>query len=262
MTNYQLLRTYLELQKGIAFDELFELEFATICFGKLDSSPFWNNALVNHELSDSQLTAIEQKLNSLERNPAIYFENKPELNKLEKFLRSKGYIDAAEDSLMFHSGDRIDETRFGQIKKVETPEDLEIFLQTFDACFQQDDPQNPYGELGEYLLSAKEAWLKHHSSNRIEYFVAYDAEQPVAVSALTNYKNIGYISNVGSLRAVRGKGYGKLATLYCVAQSKMHGHTEHMIATEEGTYPHQFYQQIGFSNRFTAKLMTKNNSLL
>ena len=47
MTNFQFLQTYLELQQGIVFDELFDLGFVTVCYGKLDSSPFWNNALVD-----------------------------------------------------------------------------------------------------------------------------------------------------------------------------------------------------------------------
>lgn len=258
MTNYQFLQTYVELQQGIMFDEIVDLDFATLCYSKLDSSPFWNNALIDIPLTDDQISQVEKKLTELERKPAFYFENRSDLQLFSETLTQRGYKQNAEDSLIFHMGESIDEGRFNQVKKVETETELEVYIQTFDNCFQKDDPQNPYGELGEYLEACRSAWHKHHESNKIEYFIVYKDDQPVAVSTLTNHKNLGYISNVGSLRSVRGEGFGKLATMYCVAQSKKNGNTVHSIATEEGTYPNQFYKKIGFETRFTSKLMVKD----
>lgn len=257
MTNYRFLQTYVELQQDIMFDEILDLDFAKVCFSKLDPSPFWNNALVNTVLTDEQINQAELKLNELGRKPAFYFENRADLQPLSALLAQKGYKQNAEDSLMFHLGENIDESRFEQVRKVTTEKELEIYIKTFDQCFQKDDPQNPYGELGEYLEACRSAWKKHHVTNKIEYFIVYKEDDPVAVSTLTNHKNLGYISNVGSLRSVRGEGFGKLATMYCVAQSKKNGNTVHSIATEEGTYPNQFYKNIGFETKFTSKLMVK-----
>lgn len=92
---------------------------------------------------------------------------------------------------------------------------------------------------------------------RIEYFMVYKGNKPVAVSTLTNYGDIGYISNVGSIREVRGEGFGKAATLFCVKESIKHGNKEHCLATEEGAYPNEFYKRIGFATRFTAIGYTK-----
>lgn len=125
-------------------------------------------------------------------------------------------------------------------------------------CFQKDDPQNPYGTLGDYLTVAEKVWHRHHATDRIEYFTAFDGNEPVAVSTLTNFKQIGYISNVGSLRKVRGQGFGKLATLYCVDVSKKRDNHYHCLATEEGTYPHEFYQRIGFEKKFSAVCYKKS----
>ena len=118
-------------------------------------------------------------------------------------------------------------------------------------CYQKDDPQNAYGELGDYLGVAESVWYKHHKTGKVEYFIFYKDKIPVAVSTLTNFQNIGYISNVGSLKEVRGQGFGKLATLYCVEQSKKRGNITHCLATEEGTYANEFYSKIGFSTKFT-----------
>jgi|SRR5579859_3599162 len=257
MTNYQFLQTYLELQSGIAFDELIDLGFATVCHSKVDSSSFWNNALVNTVLSDDQIHQVATKLTTLSRKPAFYFENRDDLKSLaDKFARI-GYEQDAEDSLMFYSGSEVSESDLGTVKEVQAEGDLHTFIDVFDHCYQKDDPKNPYGELGEYLKSATEAWKNHRASGRIAYFIAYKDSEPVAVSALTSYKGIGYISNVGSLRSVRGEGFGKQATLWCVSQSQKQGNTMHCLATEEGTNPNAFYKSIGFQTRFTAKLMIK-----
>ena len=104
---------------------------------------------------------------------------------------------------------------------------------------------------------AEKVWRRHQTTNRIEYFTIFSEDKPVGVSTLTNFKQIGYISNVGSLRKVRGQGFGKLATLYCVDLSKKRGNKYHCLATEDGTYPHEFYQHIGFVKNFSAACYLK-----
>jgi len=256
MTDSQTLQTYLELQKDIMFDELIDLGFATVCYSASGTSSFWNNALVVTVLSQDQIHSVANKLQELQRNPAFYFEDCTELKPFADTLLADGYKQESEDSLMFHSGEDIDTSRFDSVKKVDTTEELEVFLETFDNCYRKDDPLNPYGELGEYLISTRSAWEKHHETNRIEYFIVYDDAEPVAVATLTNHNGLGYISNVGSLMSVRGKGFGKLATLYCVWHSRNNGNTNHFLATEAGTNPNSFYSAIGFETRFTTKLMT------
>lgn len=257
MNNSQILKKYLQLQKDIMFDQLFEMEGATVCYCKNDPSPFWNNAFIDTPLNADHLLAVSGKLQSLERAPAFYFENSIGFTDFKVSLENKGFVKTAEDSLMFYTGKEIDQKRFEDVRKVDSLDDLEIFLDTFDRSYVKDDPINPYGELGDYLTAARVAWEKHHASNRLEYFVAYKDTEPVAVSSLTNFESIGYISNVGSVLAVRGEGYGKLATLYCVDQSQKNGNTLHFLATEEGTNPHSFYTAIGFRTEFTTYLMVR-----
>ncbi len=250
MNPIEFLRKYQQLQYNIMFDELINLRPAIIGYSKIDKTTFWNNALLNQLVSEEQLNQIQEKMHSLNRTPAIYFEDRPDLKPLVKLLVKNKYKKNFEDSWMFYQDKEIDTSLFSSVKKVETKEDLKIFLKLFDECFQKDDPQNPYGLLGDYIKVAEKAWNKHHQTNRIECFIVYDKKEPVAVSTLTNYKGIGYISNVGSLIKVRGKGFGKLATLFCVYVSKKHGNSIHCLATEEGTYPNEFYKRIGFKTLF------------
>ena len=234
------------------FDGFVDLGFAVVGCCDGDTSAFWNYALTDQALTKEQLSKIEETMDSLDRKPTVYFENRKDLQPLVSFLKERGYKFGFEDSWMFHSGESIDISRFDQVKKVTNESELEVFLKTFDACYQKDDLQNVYGELGDYLNVAEKVWHRHHYTNRLEYFIIYKGDRPVAVSSLTNYGGIGYISNVGSLREVRGQGFGKLASLYCVEQSKKHNNTEHCLATEEGTYANEFYKRVGFNTLFTA----------
>lgn len=258
MTNFKFLQKYQRLQNGVMYDEIKDFSFAQVGYCRGDDSSFWNLALVDKLLAEEELLKIEKYLISLNRKPAVYFENRQELKGLVTFLESKNYQWDYADSWMFYTGDPIDTSRFDQVKKVETEIELKVFLKTFDNCHQENDPQNPYGTLGDYLEVAKKSWEKHHSTNRLEYFMVYKEEKPVAVGTLNNFEGIGYISNVASLREVRGEGFGKLSTLFLVEQSKKNGNTEHVLAIEEGHYPNEFYKRIGFETRFIATGYTKN----
>lgn len=255
--NYNFLKKYQEMQLNVTFDGFIELGYARIGYSKTDKSDFWNYALPKWELNHDELNNLEKSFKEISTNPAIYFENTASASNLTKLLTTQGYKKSFEDSWQFWKGMAIENKHFESVRRVQNSNDLGIFLKTFNDCYQKDDPQNPYGELGDYLKSAEAAWHKNSKSNKIEYFIVYKSEQAVAVSSLTNYKGIGYISNVGSLREVRGEGYGKAATLYCVKKSLENGNTEHCLATEEGHYPNEFYKKIGFDTRFTALAYSK-----
>ena len=251
MNNYKFLKEYQQLQHQIMFGDLINIGFASISYCEDDKSAWWNQALIENEITPEQIRTIEKKMIGQNRIPVIYFEN----NKSESFinlLKQSGYKFEYEDSWMFHSGKDIDYNRSHHVKKVEDEQALKIFIDIFDKCYQKDDPQNPYGELGDYLKATKKAWKTHHSTGRIEYFIVYKNNKPVAVSTLTNLKGGGYVSNVGSLKEIRGEGFGKTASLFAIEKSIENGNETHYLATEEKTYPNEFYKRIGFKTKFTA----------
>ena len=252
MNNFLFLKKYQALQHQIMFDEIIDLEFASIGYSKGDKSSYWNYALIGKNIGSNELSKIENEMNKIKRTPVVYFENNDNVVPTIKLLEEQKYKKDYEDSWMFYSGDPIELNKKYNTKKVENEEELRIFLNTLDSCYKKHDPQNPYGELGDYLGVAEKVWKTHNRTNRLEYFVVYKDDKPVAVATLTNHDDIGYISNVGSLREVRGEGFGKFATLYCIEVSKKNGNKVHCLATEEGTYPNEFYKRIGFETKFTA----------
>lgn len=259
MTNYEFLRKFQDLEIGISWDKIVDLGFATINYSELDPSSFSNFALVRQLLTDNQISKLEQLFRSLDRNSSIYFENKEELNILAEKFEQLSYKKILHDSWMFYESDLPNLEKFNFIKKVENNDDLETFIDVFDKSYVKNDPQNPYGEVKNFLSPVRNAWKKFGKKNRLEYFIVYKNDISVAVAALNNFEGMGYVSCVGSLPEFRGQGLGKAATLWAVRTSIENGNKIHCLATEEGNYPNEFYKRIGFKTKFTALQMAKQN---
>jgi len=132
--NFKFLAKFQKLQNEVEYDRLLQFSFATLTYTQSNPSSFQNYALVEKTLTLGEITKIEKTFASLSRTPAIYFENTPEL--VDGFINITGnkYEKKWEDSWMFFNPViEIDNTRFSQVKKVSSENELEIFLSTFDA---------------------------------------------------------------------------------------------------------------------------------
>lgn len=250
MDNTNFLKSYYQLQSPIMFDKFEDLGFALLGINDDDEEVFWNNAMVFNDLTDYQIKIIENKLSIARRKPALYFENNDQNKLLIDHITRRGYKKKFEDSWLFYE-DEIPSIDESLVKKVETLSDLETFINMFDQCFQPNDPQNPYGSMGDYDKIMRKSWIKLHRSNYVENYIILQNGEPVAVSSLTNYQGLGYISNIGTLQRVRGQGFGKAATYTVLHKSFQNGNTIHFLGTEDGTYPDQFYKRLGFIKRLT-----------
>jgi ribosomal protein S18 acetylase RimI-like enzyme len=259
MKNREFLETYQLLQYSIVFNRLFDLGSVSVSLSDTLPGPFFNYAQTDMLLDTKEVLQAEDIFLKTNRHPTFYFEDKPELLELLNLLEGRGYRKSWEDSWMFYSGSKPEDKLLDNVKTVTNEEELEVFLSTFNESYQSDDPQNPLGALGSYVEHVREIWKKHSFSGKVEYFVAFDPKgHPAAVSTLTNFGGIGYISNVGSLRHFRGEGYGRKATMYCIKRSMEKGNTVHCLATEKESYPYNFYSKNGFDVAFTAIGMSKS----
>src|SRR5579859_5522102 len=164
MDNNSFIQQYLQLQKDVMFGRLDEHHSYTFCYCAADVSPFWNNVYTSSALAISQIEEVEKEMKKLHRVPAFYFEEKSELAPFKNTLLGHGYKQSANDSFMFFPDREVNDTQSFSGRKVENEKDLEVFLKTFDACYVKDDPVNPYGEIGEYIVPTRNAWNKHHAS--------------------------------------------------------------------------------------------------
>jgi ribosomal protein S18 acetylase RimI-like enzyme len=258
MTNFEFLNKFLDLENQVTYDEIFEYDFARTTYSKDDNSTFANFSLVNKIMTDGQSSKLEDLYKKLDRKLSFYFENGEENIFLREYLIKNSFKKQFEDSWMFYmKNNEFDESKLKDIKKVENESDLKVFIDVFDRSYVVNDPQNPYGDVKSFIPGAENAWRKFGATGRLEYFIVFKNGIPGAVSALNNYEGIGYISCVGSLPNFRGQDLGKKATLYAVKKSIKNGNGLHCLATEEGTYPNNFYKRIGFETKFTALQMTK-----
>jgi ribosomal protein S18 acetylase RimI-like enzyme len=250
MDNSKIIEKFQDLENDTAYSVIEKGDYYTIIYKKDNSASYENCAIVNKVLTPSQLNELESKLKVLHRIPTIYFESNENLMGNRKLLQERGYSQKWRDSWLFYE-QKIEQLDDANLKIVSTDEEFEMFLHAYKSSYVKDDPQNPYGEVDEYIPNVRQVWEKYGRTNRITYMMALQDEKAVAVSMLTSLDGFGYISAVGSIPEVRGEGYGKAVSLFAVSESQHMGNKYHFLLTEEDTYPYDFYKRIGFIPKFS-----------
>lgn len=227
----------------------------TIWFAPNSKSPSQNYALFDKPLSPEELSLVETEYITRDKIPAAVAA--ADDTALIQWLKNNNYTKKKNISWFFFEGSITNSPKH-TVKKVESEEQLDQFIETFDGSFQEDDPKNPWGKVTDFLGWVRDRWYQFHDTNELQYFIAYEDQQPSAVSALQSRDGIGYLFNVGSLQSVRGKGFGKAVTMHAIKASMEMGNKLHCLNTQAGHYAYQFYIRQGFEERFQTLLFVKN----
>lgn len=240
---------------GKFISEVKETENIIYAYSEVNPEDWWNFALLKKPIKKEEITLIEDFFKKRKRKSAIYFHDGSEFEKVKLILGYRDYNVSAKDYWMFWENGipKIDDQG---IKEVKTDDDFDVWFETFIKSYQKDDPQNPYGEQTDFALLLKKLWRERKTRGE-KYFLAFDEDKPVAVGILMSYDKKGYIYSIGSIPSVRGKGFGKKISLYCIKESFRQGNKFHFLATEKGGYPFAFYERIGFNPEFVSYLYTK-----
>ena len=253
-----ILRSFVSMNSDF-FEEIDEDDKMIFSYCKNNSEIWWNFALLKKSINSEDIKLIDNFFYSRNRSPTIYLSDEDTFENSINLILKEGYKLSSKDSWMFWE-DEVPEINDKDIIEVQSEEDFEEWINTFIKSYPKDDPKNPYGDQSEFAEILKEKW-KEGKIKKDKYFLAFKENFPVAVGILTNYDNKGYISGIGSIPCVRGKGFGKKISLYCVKKSFEQGNKIHFLATEKGDYPFEFYKRIGFTPKFTASYYTKNKLL-
>jgi GNAT superfamily N-acetyltransferase len=257
--NSQFLKLYQKTLFDLAyFDNLEKIGNVQIASTGFDDSVWWNNATFDGELTDEIIAKAERYFRSINRKPIFYFAEDALNEENEKLLINKGYAQTDYEVWLEQKTPKINVDRFDQIRKVENEQDLEVFIKTIDRGYGADDPDNPYGGLGDYLSQIRESFRLHGASGKITRYIIFDEnDNPASVGSLTNYERIGYISNIATVLEKRRQGYSAALLNYLLDNSVKAGNKTHCLATEVGSVPDKIYRKVGFTEMFRAKYYTK-----
>ena len=251
----EMLKAFPYMHKNNPVSEIKNNNNVIMVFTKDDSELWWNYALINNVISNDELDYIENFFKKRDRLPSIYFSEGKKSKLIINFLKKKGYELTAQDSWLFwNKKSPIIDSK--EITKIETDIEFEEWIRTYIKSYPKEDPKNPYGDQTEFAEALKKSWYGRKKSYDTHY-LSFKNNKPVATAILTNYKKIGYLTSIGSIPSVRGEGYGKKISLYCVQNSIGLGNKHHFLVTEKGDYPYEFYKRIGFEPEFVAYLYTK-----
>jgi ribosomal protein S18 acetylase RimI-like enzyme len=254
---FGILKSFIDMHKGSFITKIENIDKAILAYSEGDSEIWWNFALLRKPIQKEDLDSIEAFFTKLKRKPSIYFSDDKEFDQIPEILKKESYKLSATDSWLSweRESPQIDNLNVIEVK---SDENFKTWVETFVKSYPKDDPKNPYGEQKEFAKNLGRLW-KTRKRNEDQYFLALDNDSPVATGILTTYGDLGYISGIGSIPSARGKGFGKKISLYCVRESFNKGNRHHSIATEEGTFPFEFYKRIGFTPKFVAYLYSKEN---
>jgi GNAT superfamily N-acetyltransferase len=226
-------------------------------FSNKNSSISLNNA-VSRSYSKNQYEDIQKQFVAHNKVPTISVAS---IENNNNELNANGYkLLAAYDNhwLFYKNEESLSSNVARVIERVDSKTSLEIFLETYDKCYIEKDPQNPFGTVSHFIPNVRNAWIKERQGDTLDYYIAFDQRKPVAVACLHSVQKVGFIFNIGSLPAVRGKGFGKAITLHAVQKSIDYGNQHHVLTTEKNSFAYDFYHRIGFQDLFTAHYFQKN----
>ncbi len=257
MDKLGIIRSFILMNSGKFFTEVKEDEDVMLAFCGDNSEIWWNFAFLKKPVGKERLQSIADFFEKRKRAPTIYFPDEGFYDDVLGALRGGGFKASSQDCWMFWEGESpyLDESNIFEVK---SDEDFEKWVETFLRSYPKDDPKNPYGEQVEFSKVIDKAWKRGMLKNDC-CFLAFDNNKPAAVGMLTSYQGKGYISAIGSVPEVRGRGFGKRMSLFCVRESFRRGNEFHFLATEKEHFPFNFYKKIGFSPKFTATYYTKSN---
>lgn len=254
MDKLEILKTFVYMHEG-GFIEVKEAENMIYAYGEGDTETWWNFVLLKNPISKKELELVEEFFVKRKRKPSVYFTDDKKYDGMHELLLGEGYEITMNDSWMFWNG-KCPSVEGDEIIEVKSDAEFGKFLETFLKSYPKDDPKNPYGEQKELAKLLKKSW-EEGKTKKDKFYIAFDKGEPVAVGILTSYNEKGYLSGIGSIPSVRGKGFGKKISLYCVRESFKQGNKLHFLGTEKGDFPFEFYSRIGFESEFGAYFYTK-----
>lgn len=242
-------------QMGCYFSGSEEIQGALLLWSKIKDS-YWNYATkinISEERPEGLIKKIIDFYKTKNRQPTIYFTPFTKTRNLPELVGKFGFKSKYKDAWMFYGGakPKFEMLENFIIKKVETAEEMKIFVDVFSQSYSGAAPDEPYGALSkEYGECIFESLLKPQIGKSTIHYLGILGDKPVGIATLIYSGDFGCIFNVGTIPTHRKKGIGKALTLNAVNDSIKNSAKIVFLQTEQGSFNEKYYTKLGFSTKF------------
>lgn len=246
------------LLNGMFFDNKRETDNYILCTSKVMDDYFWNIAYLKNKINEETLNNLENEFKNINRVSSIYLsKNDIGYNENKELLFENGYTKNNTDVYMLlEESMKIDINT--HIKIVENKKEYNDFMKVLSSAYNdilENAEENVYANaVTECYYNAIKNTI---NSKEHIHIIVYDKDIPVSVATLNYINGIGGINNVGTAQGYWNKGYGKQLISYLISKFEHLGGGLLTLSTEYHSKNQQFYEKLGFREKYVMEQYMK-----
>ena len=182
----------------------------------------------------------------LNRQPTIYLTPFSRPKNLPELIKTFGFQSKYRDAWMFYdnSTPRIELPEGFTIRRVESKDEMKVFVEIFNQSYSGATPEEPWGALPkEYGECLFDSFKNSGKDKTVVNFLGFFKGNPVGIATLIYSGKFGVIYNVGTIPQLRKKGIGAALTLNAVSDSIKNNARIIFLQTEDGSYNEAYYKK-------------------
>ena len=246
------------LLKGMFFDNKRDTDNYVLCTSKVMDDSFWNIAYLKNKISKEILNNLEEEFKSINRTPSIYLgKNDTSYNENKELLLANGYtLNNTDVYMILEKAKKVDINK--QTKIIENEKEYNDFMKVLSSAYNdsiESANENVYADaVTDCYYNAIKNTL---NSKEHIHIIVYNNDIPVSVATLNYVDGIGGINNVGTSQGHWNKGYGKQLISYLINVFEKSGGEVLTLCTEYHSKNQQFYEKLGFKEKYIMEQYTK-----
>lgn len=246
------------LLKGMFFDNKKDTDNYTLCTSEVMDDYFWNIAYLKNRINENTLNNLENEFKNMNRVSSIYLgKNDISYNENKELLLANGYILNNTDVYMtLEMATEINVNT--HIKIIENEKEYNDFMKVLSSAYNdviENAAENVYADaVTECYYNAVKNTM---NSTEHMHTIVYDNDIPVSVATLNYVDRIGGINNVGTAQGHWNKGYGKQLIAYLINKFENLGGEILTLSTEYHSKNQQFYEKLGFKEKYVMEQYMK-----
>lgn len=246
------------LLEGMFFDNKKDTDNYILCTSKVMDDYFWNIAYLKNKINKEILNNLESEFKSLNRKSSIYLgRNDISYTENKELLLANGYKLNNTDVYMVLA--KTTEININtHIKIIENINEYNDFIKVLSSAYNdaiENADENVYADaVTECYYNAIKNTM---NSKEHIHIIVYDNDIPVSVATLSYVNGIGGINNVGTAQGHWNKGYGKQLITYLISKFENMGGEILTLSTEYHSKNQQFYEMLGFKEKYVMEQYMK-----